>query len=71
VLEHRADARQATALVQMFETGEHLVLAAAKLVGHGTVGLGAQRHAVLVAVDQAATEGVDLHVTTPSRGRGC
>ena len=70
VFEHRADARQATAAFQLFEAGQYLVFAAFEGIGHGAIGFGAQRHAVLKAVDQAAAESIDMHVTTPSRARG-
>ena len=70
VFEHRADAREAAAAFQVFKAGQYLVFAAFEGIGHGAVGFGAERHTVLEAVDQAAAESIDMHVTTPSRARG-
>jgi len=71
VLEDGADPGKSATAFQLLKAGEDLFFAAIQRLGHGAVGLGAQRHAVLETVDQAAAEAVQLHVTTPSRGRGC
>ncbi|MNP67756.1 hypothetical protein D3C76_1636210 [compost metagenome] len=58
VFEHRADARQAAMPGHPLQAGDDLILAAAERLGHLQVGFGADRHAMLVVLDEAPFESV-------------
>ncbi|MNF92147.1 hypothetical protein D3C84_747840 [compost metagenome] len=53
VFEHRADPRQGPGHLQVLQAVDDLGFAAAQGLGHGPIGLGAQRQAMLELIDQA------------------
>lgn len=65
VIEYRPDPRQRARQFQALQAGHQLCLAAAQGVGHLQVRLGAQRHAMLIAVDQACGQFIQFHLSTP------
>ncbi len=71
VFEHRANAREGAGQFQALQAGHQLGLAAAQHLGHFPVRFGAQRHAVLVTLDQLLAEQVKVHLNTPFFVRGC